>query len=103
MIEKLIELIKENPDLPILPMVDAEVVEEDYGRWMGTWGNSRVDEYIITKEDVVFKSDDDVFDVLEKYLPYKEFEKLPEDEDGCRKFYNNLPWMKAIIVDINLP
>lgn len=47
-----------------------------------------------------FKSDDDVFDVLEKYLSDEEFEKLPESESECRKYYNALPWEKAIIVSI---
>lgn len=101
MIEKLIELIKENPDLPIVPMVDAEICEEDWGRWMGSWGNSRVDEYLVTKEEVVFKSDDDIFDALEKFLFFKEYEELPEDEDECRKYYDALPWKKAIIININ--
>ena len=30
----------------------------------------------------------------------EEFEKLPESEEDCRKFYDNLPWTKAIIVYI---
>ena len=34
-INELLELIKANPDLPILPMVDHEIVAEDYGRLRG--------------------------------------------------------------------
>lgn len=39
--EELLKLIKENPDLPIVPMVDSEVVQDDFGYWLGAWGASR--------------------------------------------------------------
>lgn len=52
---------------------------------------------------MIFKSDDDVFDTLEQCLPEAEFEALPENESECRPFYDALPWVKAIIVNINLP
>ena len=52
---------------------------------------------------MLFKSDDDVFDALEKYMSYEEFEKLPDSESECRPYYEKLPWTKAIIVYINLP
>lgn len=29
-LDELFKLIKENPDLPILPMVDSEIVADDY-------------------------------------------------------------------------
>lgn len=105
--KKLLELIQENPSLPIVPMVDAEIVAgDDFGRWMGAWGCARVDEYLIPPQDyepMIFKSDDDVFDTLEKCLPEAEFDALPESESECRPVYDALPWIKAIIVDIDLP
>ena len=36
--EELFRLIKENPELPIVPMVDAEIVADDCGYWIGAWG-----------------------------------------------------------------
>lgn len=37
--KELIRLIQENPDLPIIPMVNEEVVADDsYTYWMGEWG-----------------------------------------------------------------
>lgn len=100
--KRLLALIEENPDLPIVPMVDAEICGDDYGTYMGGWGAARVDEYIITANDetVIFKSDDDVFDTLERCLTEAEFEALPEPEAECRPAYEALPWTKAIIVDI---
>ena len=72
---------------------------------MGSWGSASVDEYLIPPDDrpMIFKSDDDVFDTLEQCLPEAEFEALPENESECRPFYDALPWVKAIIVNINLP
>lgn len=99
---QLLKLIQENPELPIVPIVDGEIPGDDCGWWLGTWGDSRVDEYLLTKnfECVVFKSDDDVFDVLEKHLSDEEYEKLPETEAECRPYYDALPWKKAIVVYI---
>ena len=103
--DDLFKLMQENPDLPVVPMVDADIVAgDDYGRWMGSWGSASVDEYLIPPDDrpMIFKSDDDVFDTLEQCLPEAEFEALPENESECRPFYDALPWVKAIIVNINL-
>ena len=103
--EEPFRLIKENPELPIVPMVDAEIVAEDCGYWLGAWGRAEVDEYFISEraERVFYKSDVDVFDVLERHLSDEEFEALPESEEECRPYYDKLPWIKAIIVYINLP
>lgn len=102
--EELLKLICDNPDLPIVPMVDAEIVGGDYGQYLGSWGPARVDEYIITFDGrVCFKSDDDVFDTLEHCMNEYEFNCLPESEEVCRPYYNELPWTKAIVVDISQP
>ena len=100
--DELFRLMRENPDLPVVPMVDAEIFGDDIGYWCGAWGHASVDEYLICKryDYIAFKSWDDVFDVLEKYLSDEEFEKLPEDKSECRKVYESLPWTKAIIVYI---
>ena len=100
--DNLFRLMKENPDLPVVPMVDAEICGDDSGYWCGTWGQASIDEYLMCKryDYMAFKSLDDVFDVLEKYLTDEEFESLPESEDECRKYYDALPWTKAIIIDI---
>ena len=105
-IKTLLELIKENPELPIVPMVDAEIVGDGYGRWSGAWGMARVDKYVVAdigwETRIIFESDGDVLEALEKYLTNDEFEKLPNNEAELQKVYDNLPWIKAIIVDINV-
>ncbi len=97
---ELIRLITENPGLPVVPMVDAEICSEGWGCWMGAFGKACIDEYIIAQERVLFKSDDDIFDTLERYLSDYEYENLPAAESECRKVYDSLPWVKAIIVNI---
>lgn len=98
--DELFRLMKENPDLPVIPMVDGEVVGDDCGYWLGAWGFAKLDEYITTDEKVLFKSDDDVFDTLECVLPCDKFYQLPDVESECRKIYDALPWIKAIVVYI---
>lgn len=51
-ITEFIELVKANPDLPIIPMVDAEIVGDDYGWWLGEWGYSEVTEYYNGREKI---------------------------------------------------
>lgn len=106
---ELLKLVQENPELPIVAMVKGEIVGGDeYGYWVGSFGKAEVDEYLIPTDarrddGIYFKSDDDVFDVLERYLPEEEWEALPENESECRPYFEALPWVKAIIVYIELP
>lgn len=106
---QLLKLMQENPELPVIPMVDGEIVSGDeYGYWMGEWGYATIDDYIISTKyawagQILFKSDDDVFDTLEKYLSRDEYENLPETEEECRPIYDALPWVKVIVVYITKP
>ena len=78
---------------------------DECGYWLGAWGSARIDDYLLVsnRDLVVFKSDDDVFDVLERCLSDDMFEKLPEPKEECRPIYDALPWIKAIIVYIDCP
>lgn len=105
--DNLFRLMQENPDLPVIPFVDAEIViGDDFGTWMGSWGAASVDEFVFPIHDcepVIFKSDSDVFDALEKCLTEEQFDALPDNEDDCLKVYDSLPWIKAIVVSIDMP
>ena len=105
--DELFRLMAENPELPVIPFVGADVVAgDDWGYWMGSWGKARVDEYVYPRSEyapVIFKSDGEVFDALESCLSVEEFDSLPDDEQACQQAYDSLPWEKAIIVYIELP
>ena len=105
--EELLYLIKENPELPVVPIIYSEIGGSGYGcYYLGAFGFPFVDEYIIATnydERVLLKSANDIFDTLERYLSDEELEALPESEEECRTYYDKLPWIKAIIVYINLP
>ena len=48
---QLLELMQANPELPVIPCVDGDVVSGDeYYCWLGSWGESAVQEFIIGKE-----------------------------------------------------
>lgn len=102
---KIIKLIEENPDLPIVPMVDSEVVAEDCGYWLGKWGRCEVTEYYEGRERIHFK-DDDEEDVLNDLVgceyshdPHgRDIYDLSDDE--WDKLYNSIQWVKCIVVYI---
>lgn len=102
-IETLLRLVQENPDLPVVPMVEGRIAWDDGDYFMAAFGAAEVDEYIVSRQDdrIYFKSDDDVFDVLEHVLSDEEFDTLPQSEAECRPYFEALPWTKAIIVYID--
>lgn len=104
-IKEPLKLIRENPTLPIVPMVDGELfLDNGCQYWMGSWGNAYIDEYLITQDNyLLFKSDDDIFDALDKALSNEEYNSLPDDGEACKARYDALPWVKAIVVYINTP
>ena len=105
-IEQLLQLIRDNPDLPVVPVVDSEVVDDDSCRnWLGEWGRSEVTEYYCGREYVYF-NDDDIEDVL-RDLDGCEYCCDPQGvdiynltNDEWQRLYESLPWIKCIAVYI---
>jgi hypothetical protein len=106
MSNELIQLIEANPDLPIIPMVDQEVVGEDVPTyWMGKWGKCEVTEYYLGREYVHFRSDDEE-DVLNDMVGCRYgYDKHGRDiygltDDEWNALYRSIPWVKCIAVYI---
>lgn len=105
-----IRLVQENPNLPIIPMVNAEVVCNDYyGWWLGSFGYCEVTEYACVNmynEDRYVTRDD--LDEIEEYFMN---ELLDEDETLSAEEVEALAieraealdWTKAIVVYIGTP
>jgi len=97
-----IQLIKDNPELPILPMVSYEIAAEDCPTyWGGSWGKSNIEEYLIVGERITYMGNDDPAELMEEILSIDEFDQMTDDE--ILLAYEALPWIKAIIVYIELP
>lgn len=102
--EELFRLMQENPELPVVPMVDYEIVADDSGRWLGSWGSSYIGEYLIGEEQVHFREDDDpseVDKVLSERYGDDYYTDMTDEQEAAA--YAGLPWVKAIIVNIDLP
>ena len=65
MIDKLIELKKENPELPIKIMVDYEVFGGDYGYWEGKIFKIDIDFYCVLG-DRIYLGEDEIREELEE-------------------------------------
>lgn len=127
--EALLALVKDNPDLPIICMVDCDVVAEDSGRWLGVFGSVCVGEYAEYDERIYDDRDDfkeryyEVNDEeLEERFGYnpcitdfavevgrytqEEFEKNLEAEAKVNAYLDEVcerEFTKAIIVNVDLP
>jgi len=104
-IQKLIKLAKENPNLPIIPMVGTEVVASDeYSYWMASFGTVEIGQYYVSKERVFFDSDDLTDEILDNLVFDKDWEML-SDEEIVKKAENiaKKKMKKAIIVYIDAP
>ena len=104
--EKLLELLKlmvENPELPVVAMVDSEIVADDgFMRWKGAWGSASLSEYITGDDRIYFRDDDDIEEALAGMLGCDAWDGF-ETEEEAEKAYVALPWVKCIAVDIDLP
>jgi len=100
---KLIEFVKENPSMKIVPVTYYEVLGGDNGYWLGHIESIEIREYAINKwgddNAVVFK-DDDYKKLVESIAEWK--------YDGSDKAYKTAEkeveemWEKGIIIRIGL-
>lgn len=76
--KKLIELVQQNPELSVIPMVDGELCGDDYAWYVGSFGTARVGEYALYND----RWYDDRSDFKEAYYDYN-------DDALCEKFCYN--------------
>ena len=102
-VESLVKIIQENPNLPILPLVAYEVVSDDGYDWSaGELGECYVDDFYIIGERVFLKRPED-WDEVEKAVAMEYGQDEFENMRWCDvvRYYDELPWTTAIILDIN--
>lgn len=102
-VNELLKLIKENPELEIVPMVDSECGGDDYSYYMAEWGNAKIDEYHCSDDRIYFK-EYDFEELVEDFIDnnYEKYSNLAdiELEELAEKEVNGLEWNKAIVVYI---
>lgn len=104
---ELFRLMLEHPELPVLPMVDTEVVAGDeYGRWIGAFGKAEVREYAIDEWHgdglVRFRDDSGAEESLIEGIAEVKYDGTEADYEKAKKEAEAL-WTKAIILNIDLP
>ena len=99
-ISDLLELIKAHPELPIVPMVDSEIVCDDgCARWMGAWGPASVTKYLVSEEHIFFFDDEDVEAVLIEVKGYDEFLSMTDKErmDVVERCYSKMKRYRNLV------
>lgn len=106
--EKLARLISSHPGLPIIAMVEYEVVGDDESRrWAGSIGSCRVTEYVYTEYGSM-----DGERIWQRHDAGDLVDRMVEDMDGVEyetarqqawETVDAMPWEKAIILNIDLP
>lgn len=97
-IQDLLELVKENPEFKIVPMVNTDCVPgDDYSWWVASWGKPAIEEILVAEEIIYVKS--------------KSYEELVENairnikcsEEYAKKLVDLYDWVKVIAVKIEAP
>lgn len=100
--KELLKLVAENPELPVVPMVDSDIVCDDGGYWLGSFGCSEVGEYALF-DDRYFT---DREELEERYADYicDDYPDMSDEEFFAMvKEKTKDWWIKAILVYIETP
>lgn len=102
---RLLELVRENPSLPIVPMTYFEVCCGDSGYWLGKIESVEIKEYAVNEwnEDdaVLFKDEEGAEDKLIEAIAEYKYDGTEEDYNRAVKEAEKM-WTKAIVVRIGL-
>lgn len=100
-IKHLIQLMDENPDLPVIPMVGQDIVADCTGEWVASFGKAEVKKICIYGEKVVIREDKNAIKTVEAL----DLEGLTREEsiEKLTWYLDELDWLEAIIVHIETP
>jgi hypothetical protein len=106
-VKELLNLIQENPNLRIVPLVASEIVADDnHCWWCGSWGKAKLDEYWVS-DDRIYLKDNDFEDLVQEFIDvnYEDYPNLSDEELDkiAEEKVNSYEWKKAIIVYIETP
>ena len=106
----LFKQVQEREFLPVIPMVDSEIVADDgWKSWTASIGAAYIKKVCCYHEKVVFLDEQDPWETMDELdMRYEDWgvdDEAPGDvfRIQCTRALNQLEWMEAIIVDINIP
>lgn len=102
-LKHLMMLIGNNPDLPIYPMVDSEIVADDgFSWWLAGWGSASIEEVWSNDEKIYIRSEDEE-QLVEELWEGMEPNGLSDDQlyDLAREQVNQYEWKTVITVKIS--
>lgn len=101
-VQELLRLIQENPELEIIPMVDTELLTDDWAWVRGWWGKAEVDEYWEDEagERIYLRSrdEDEAMDEMMNRIYCAKREDNWSDAILEEKAREIIRWKKAIVV-----
>ena len=99
----LLQLILENPDLRVIPMVESSIVDDDtFAWWSASWGGASVDE-VFDEDDRFYIRSIDEEELINDAIETSGYDLLRthgENEAWGKEQVNAHDWEKVIIVYI---
>lgn len=107
-IKEIVKLISEHPDLLVIPMVGQDIVLDDMGDWVASFGKAEIRKICIYEETVIFYDEDHL--KTAQTLDFYRFDLgiwdsvSDEKTNGITKeMIDSLDWLEVIIVHIETP
>lgn len=93
----ILELIRENPNLPVIPMVSADCVQGDhFNYWKASFGTANIETYLIKGERIYFY-DDDFDELVDDWI---DGHSEAYSDDLATEAVEDYNWKRAIFVYI---
>lgn len=107
-IKDILKLINEHPDLLVIPMVGQDIVLDDMGDWVASFGKAEIRKICIYEDAVIFYDENTLKTAGLLELDYETLgipESMSSGEANRRlkAFIDSLDWLEAIIIHIEGP
>ena len=102
-IKDLLRLIKEHPNLPIVPMVGQGIVADCTDEWIANFGKAEIRKICMYEEAIIFY-DENLLKIAEALDFYRDFLGVcGETGKLTKEAIDSLDWLDAIIVHVETP
>ena len=102
-IKHLIQLMDENPDLPVIPMVGQDIVADCDDEWIANFGKAEIRKICMYEEAIIFY-DENLLKIAEALDFYRDFLGVcGETGKLTKEAIDSLDWLEVIIVHVETP